>query len=252
MVDYKIVIPSYQRENLLKGKTLALLEKYNIAPERVFIFTASEEEKVKYETALADNPYGKNIILGVPTIGAQRNFIEQTFFNEGEYIVSLDDDLAGIYRLVDAKTLTDIDSFEEFILKGYDKMLEEKTKCWGIYAAGNPFFMQEMDEYTTDLCYIIASCYGFIVEKNDFLVRLTNHGEDYEYSIRQYIANKKIFRFNKITVKTKYFGTGGLEEFRNTQTIYDSLRKIEKTFPQFCSLYFRKNGRPELRLREKK
>lgn len=246
-LKYKLVIPSYKREDQLKDKTLKVIERYNIPAENVIVFVANEDEYERYSAALADHKYN-NIQLAVPTIGAARNYIEQEYFEEGDYIVSLDDDLTGIHRWVDEKTLVEVDDFEkELIIGGYEAMQREGSKCWGIYAAANPYFMS--DSHTTKLCYIIASCYGFIVEHNDFLKRETNHGEDYEYSIRQYIHNGKVFRFNNYTVKTKYFGTGGLEEFRNNKYVYDSIRKIEKMFPEHCSLYFRKGGRAELKMK---
>lgn len=247
---YKLIIPSYKRQDQLQDKTLKVLDRYNINPDNVIIFVANEEEEKIYKEALRNNKYN-NVQLAVPTIGAARNFIEQKYFNEGQYVVSLDDDLTGIYKMIDKKTLKEVDSFEdELIFKGYDLMKENGSKCWGIYAASNPFFMSH--SVTTDLCYIIASCYGFIVEHNEFLERKTNHGEDYEYSIRQYIHNGSLLRFNNYTVKTKYFGTGGLEEYRNNKYIYDSIRKIEKMFPKHCKLYFRKNGRAELKMKKQK
>ena len=42
MIDYQLAIPSYQRENTLKQKTLRLLARYNINPQRVTIFVADE------------------------------------------------------------------------------------------------------------------------------------------------------------------------------------------------------------------
>lgn len=250
MINYKLVIPSYKRYDQIADKTLRVISDYGINPDNVIIFVANDEEAIKYNDALRSNKYN-NIEIAVPTIGAARNYIEQKHFNPGDYIVSLDDDLTGIYKWVDKKTLKPATDFEkELIEGGYNLMQKENSKCWGIYAAANPFFMS--DGYTTDLCYIIASCYGFIVDHDSFLNRKTNHGEDYEYSIRQYIKNGRLIRFNNYTVKTKYFGTGGLEEYRNNKYIYDSIREIEKMFPKHCSLYFRKNGRAELRMKKQK
>jgi len=42
----------------------------------------------------------------------------------------------------------------------------------------------------------VASMFGVIVEHSDDLVRVTNHGEDYEYSIRQYIRNGAVCRLD--------------------------------------------------------
>jgi hypothetical protein len=39
----KIAIPSYQRSDQLKGKTLRVLEKHNIDPSMVDIFVANDE-----------------------------------------------------------------------------------------------------------------------------------------------------------------------------------------------------------------
>jgi hypothetical protein len=249
MIDYKLVIPSYQRSELLKDKTLKVLEKYNIPPDRVFIFVANETEKELYEHSLQGGLY-TNIVVGVPKIGKQRNFIEQEYFPEGTYVVSMDDDIQKLTKLRGTKLVELDDFYTELIEKGYNEMVKRGAKTWGVYAASNPFFMKE--RIYTELCYIIASTYGFICERDEFLVRETEHGEDYEYSIRQFIKNGGLVRFDYITPITKYFNKGGLEEIRNDQHIYTNIRKIEKMFPKHCELYFRKNGRPELRMKKLK
>jgi len=251
MIDYKVVIPSYQRENMIQEKTLLLLEKYSISPEKVYVFTANEQEQENYVKALKNNKYNQNIIQGVPTLRDQRNFVEQEYFKEGDYIVYMDDDIDSIKKKVGENKLAEIDNFEdELIFKGYEHMLEHNAFIWGLYAASNPFFMK--DRINTNLCYIIGALFAVRIQKDDFLKRITNHGEDYEYSIRQYIKNKSVVRFDTYTPITKYFSTGGLQEVRNDKYIYDSIRLIEKTFPNYCSLYFRKTGRAELKLKEKK
>lgn len=249
MIDYKLAIPSYQRSELLKDKTLMVLDRYDIPADRVHIFVADEKEKEIYQQALVGHRYN-NIVIGVPKIGRQRNFMEQEYFDEGTYVVSMDDDIQRLTKLRFDK-LVDLDDFyTELIEKGYNEMISSGSKCWGVYAASNPFFMNE--RIYTDLCYIIASTYGFICERDEFLVRETEHGEDYEYSIRQFIKNGKVIRFDYITPITKYFNKGGLEEIRTDKHMYDNIRKIEKMFPKHCKLYFRKNGRPELRLQKNK
>ena len=80
-MDYQIAIPSYKRPETIKKKTLKVLESYNIDPSRITIFVADENELVSYKKSLEDTPY-KNIVVGVHTIGAQRNFIEK-YYPEG-------------------------------------------------------------------------------------------------------------------------------------------------------------------------
>ena len=43
---YKVIIPSYNRSETLKNKTLLYLQKTNISPKNIFIYVANEEEKI--------------------------------------------------------------------------------------------------------------------------------------------------------------------------------------------------------------
>ena len=47
MHKYVIAIPSYQRDNTLKIRTLATLESYNIPTSIIYIFVANKKEKKK-------------------------------------------------------------------------------------------------------------------------------------------------------------------------------------------------------------
>ena len=248
MIDYQIAIPTYQRYELVKDKTLAFLAKHKIPKDRITIFVANEDEKEKYSKVVGDY----NIVVGVKGIGKQRNFIEQEYYDEGQYIVSMDDDIEDVKEKVSENTLGSVDSFYDTLIKrGWDEMKKNKAYVWGIYAAANPFFMKY--RVYTELSYIIASTYGFIVQHNKDLERTTEHGEDYEYTLRQYALHKKLVRFDWITVKTKYFHVGGLEEHRkeNTNNVENGISAIEKMFPQYCKKYYRKDGTPELRLNDK-
>ena len=75
-MDYKIAIPSYKRSETIKNKTLKLLNEYGIDNERITIFVANKEEESIYKDSLQDK---YKIVVGVPTIGKQRNFIEKYY-----------------------------------------------------------------------------------------------------------------------------------------------------------------------------
>lgn len=249
MVDYVLAIPSYKREKTIQKKTLKLLDEHNISPEKVVIFVANDEEKENYSKELQNHKYGKNIVVGVPTIGAQRNFIEN-YYPEGTKLMMFDDDLNGVYIKKD-KSLVPIDNLEkDFIEKGFMLCAEKNAKCFGLYAAANHFFMKH--RIYESLCYIPGGTFGVIVEHNEFLKRRLNHGEDYEYSIRQYVHNGILVRFDDITIKSAFFKEpGGLQTIRTKQYIYDSIKEIQDTFPELCKMYIRKStGNAELRLRD--
>ena len=251
MIDYQIACPSYQRSKTIQDKTFKVFEKHNIPPERVTVFVANEEEEAVYKEALAGHKYGGNIVVGVPTIGAQRNWIEK-YYPEGTYLMMFDDDIEQVQRRKDEKTLEPIDDlYTEIIEQGFKNCEELGAKTFGIYAAANAYFMK--DRVYSKLCYIIASMFGVICDHDKHLDRVTNHGEDYEYSLRQYVKHGVLCRLDKYTVKSNYYKEeGGLQTIRTEQYVHDSITKIAEMFPDLCSMYIRSStGHAELRLRDK-
>lgn len=245
-MDYKIAIPSYKRPETIKNKTLKLLNSYNIEKNKITIFVANEKEEKIYTETLGTE---YKIVVGVPTIGKQRNFIEK-YYKEGTKLMMFDDDIDAVMRKKITK-LVEVDDLEkEVIYKGFECCEKTKAKTFGIYAAGNPYFMKH--RIYTKLCYIIASMFGVVVEHDSFLKRVTNHGEDYEYSIRQYIKNKMLIRLDYITVKSNYYKeAGGLQTIRTPEYVYNSIYQIQSMFPQYCKMYIRQStGNAELRLKD--
>jgi len=247
-MDYKIAIPSYKRPDIIKKKTLSLLKKYNIDNNKITIFVADEDEKKIYKQSLK-NEY--KIIVGVHTIGEQRNFIER-YYQEGNKVMMFDDDLDGVYIKNDNKLELIKDLEKEFIIKGFKECIKNKANLFGLYAAANAYFMKY--RIYKKLCYIPGGVFGVIINHDSFLNRVTNHGEDYEYSIRQYIKNRILIRFDYITIKSKFFKEkGGLQTIRTKKYIFNSIHKIYNLFPEFCTMYIRKSsGNAELRLKDRR
>jgi len=56
-----------------------------------------------------------------------------------------------------------------------------------------------------------------------------------------------------MTVKSNYYKeSGGVQEIRTKKYVYESIKKIEDLFPQYCSMYIRKStGNAELSLKDK-
>ena len=251
MIDYKVAIPSYKRSKTVQDKTLKVLERYNVPPEKVTIFVADEDEYAVYTEALKTHKYGSNIVVGVPTIGAQRNFIEK-FYPEGTYLMMFDDDIEEVQRKCGEQDLEPIDDlYKEIIEQGFTQCEELGAKTFGIYAAANAYFMK--DRIYDKLCYIIASMFGVICDHDPELDRVTNHGEDYEYSLRQYRKHGVLCRLDNYTVKSNYYKEeGGLQTVRTKEYVYESIKKIEELFPDLCTMYIRSStGHAELKLRDK-
>ena len=250
-MEYSIAIPSYKRSKTIQDKTLKVFEQHQIDPAKVTIFVANDEEFETYSDAMKGHDYGSNIVIGVPTIGAQRNFIER-HYPEGTRLMMFDDDVQEVQRAKDTKTLVPIDSLEdEIIFQGFNEAEKTGAKTFGIYAASNAYFMK--DRIYTKLCYIIASMFGVIVDHDDALIRVTNHGEDYEYSLRQYVKHGVLCRLDNYTVKSNYYKEeGGLQEIRTKEYVKTSIEKIAELFPDLCTMYIRETtGHAELRLKDR-
>ena len=254
-MDYQICIPSYKRHDTVMKKTLAVLESYNVDPARIKVFVNAEEEGEyeNYTRTLATTDYTKDIevVKGVPTIGKQRNFIEK-WYPEGTYVMSFDDDIEEIQVKDGEQNLLRVEDFENDVVKrGFQACEDNNAKTFGIYAASNAYFMKHRTY--TKLCYIIASMYGFIADPDPSLDRVTNHGEDYEYSMRQYRKHGVVIRLDDITVKSNYYKEeGGLQTFRTAENIKESIEWIANEFDDLCSMYIRKStGHAELKLRDK-
>lgn len=244
--SYQIAIPSYRRPRTLKQKTLAMLNAYGISNSEVDVWLADAQQLSEYESEFEVNP--PNFIVGVPGIGPQRNRIEQ-HYEQGSRVLMLDDDLTGWQQATNPKTLEAVPDLRAIIQQGWQIADRIGAGLWGVYAVANPYFMKPRVQ--TNLCYVIGTVQGIICSRDPALIRVTSHGEDYEYSIRRYIKDGILARLDWLTVISNYFKEpGGLVSQRTPEMMFESIRRIEAMFPDFCKMYVRKStGNPELRLR---
>lgn len=252
-MDYIIAIPSYKRTEQICQYTLAVLREYAIPLERIHIWVANEEEEQAYRNAL-----GAEYIIRVGVIGLapQRNLIERSY-PEGTYLVMMDDDIRAIETLgsIEGPRFKPVDDLEHDVFERAFAACEESgARFWGIHAARNFGWMKQRSDKQPiykGLAYCVGSFFGVIVEHAKTLERQRSHGEDYEYTLRQYEWNGVVRRLDYITVRTKYYSEpGGLQLFRTDEMMEESIRYIAKRFAGLCKMYRRPNGQPELRLRD--
>ena len=94
MVNYVVAIPSYKRAEAISEKTLKTLKEGGVPKSRIYIFVANKAEAAMYEEAVDPQLYNE-IIVGKLGLINQRKFINK-WFKEGQYIISLDDDVEEI------------------------------------------------------------------------------------------------------------------------------------------------------------
>jgi len=218
----KIVIPSFQRHN--SHTTINQLKENNIDLSQVYLFLANEKEKELY---LENVPKEVNIIIGLEGIGNQRNFIDD-YFEEGEILVSMDDDIQKF--IIREKSLQKVlDDSIEYLTKS-------KYNLLGFPPLDNEFYYKNSKGYKEGLYFIIGAFYIYKIDKS--LKLSVDNMEDYERTLNSFEKYGKVIRCNDILFKTKYFGKGGMEVYRKQigyGNYYNTAINIQFKFPQYVN-----------------
>ena len=228
----KFVIPSYNRTN--KVKTLELLKKNNIDLKQIYIFVVEEE----YEEYKKHYPEYK-IIIGLKGLVKQRQFINN-YFKKGTKIVSMDDDLFAIRQFNEiegVKTLIDTD-LKAFISAGFKECLKVGSYIFGLYPNDN--YTRDMtDSITYDLNFIVGHLFGYINRHDDDLKIEYDQKEDYQRSLKYFLKDGVLVRFNNICCITNtYKNVGGMNTDINKR-IEDNNKIVNlllDTYPEYIRL----------------
>lgn len=242
---YVVVIPSYQRAELLKEQTLATLQKGDVSAKLIYIFVASKEEEKLYNDTIPKNMYNK-IVIGVKGINEQRKYIMK-YFPEKQQIVSLDDDIKSVVT-VNGSTVTNL---HDFFLEAFKEIKKNKLFMWGVYPCDNAFYMKGQKPTTTCLRFIIAALYGFVNRHDMILDSKIQEKEDVENSIKYYLRDGGVLRFNHIGIKTKFKNTkGGLGGIENRfKANKEAAEYLHAKYPEITRIKIRKNGMYEIVLK---
>ena len=245
---YVIAIPSYRRPHILVEKTLAMLRSTKIPLTRVYVFVADDEDLSAYKAALLPTI---RIIKGVKGITPQRRFIS-TYFPEGTHVVSIDDDVEAVYRLIDGKLLSIVqDGLDSFFVTAFKECKKNKRFIWGVYPTPNPFYMKARSPISTDFKFILGTFYGFINRHDPSLVPTVAEKEDFEVSALYSLKDGGTLRFNNICIKTRFHNaTGGLGAFKDRlETNEVAAKTLVTKYPDMFRIKVRKNGMYEVAVR---
>ena len=278
-MEYVVAIPSYQRPETLQNKTLRLLQDYEIEPERIHIFVANKKEEDNYRNSLEPESYHK-LIRGRKGVKNIRNFMSN-YFDEGQPIFYIDDDISQLFqnyndpRIKQKKVkrpriiprinsnydrsnnyLTKLPCLKSLIQKGFEEAQERKMDNWGIYPVENPYFMKPTsrnndDFISTKLNYLMGGLTG-VFNNREAEKRTLDDKEDYERSIKYYLKDDGVIRFNNVCARTNcYTEPGGMQVERTPERIHKSAVTLCDRYPELCSLNTqKKSGFSEVRLRD--
>jgi hypothetical protein len=219
---YQIAIPSLSRSELLKEQTLTTLEHHHIPISQITIFVI-ENEYEEYKNIFPDY----NIVIGYLGLIKQKQFIE-SYFPIDTNILYLDDDILHI----DLDTHTNLD---EFIQLAFNECRKQKSYIWSIYPVWNKFF-RENNSLSTSLKFCIGAFTGIINRKNNPIIKCSDR-EDVERTIKYFMRDGIVLRFNNVGYKTKFFNNGGLGMLKDRlQTIEQEVNYLSQTYSVFGSI----------------
>ena len=230
-MNWVLAVPSYKRADRLQKKTLTTLHDAKVPASRIYVFVVKDEEDV-YKEALDPKLYNK-IVVGELGIANQRRFITE-YFPKGKLIVYVDDDINKFVKRVNDKKLSNIADLPAFINHAFSVMKKEKAHIWGINPTPNPYYMTP--GYSTNLKYIAGGMYGIVNTKDPaYEVHYGDNQEDKERSIRYWIKDKIVIRFNDVSMKTTVYTPGGIlavqpDRIKRTK---EATEKLAKEFPEY-------------------
>ena len=253
MSDYVVCIPSYKRAELCKDKTLKTLHDHKIDSKRIYVYVANKEDYALYEQILDKNTYNKIIIRKLGLV-PQRQFIANQW-PDGKHIVFFDDDIQSIDLSLSVKFKKH--NLDFFIKQAFKECVKYKSYIWGVYAVYNPFFRKARKEMTTDLNYIVGAFYGIINRRSSTKIQLTitkenGQKEDVERTLKYFLNDGIVLRFNKIGFETKYYGKeGGLGKFEDRlKPMMEASKRLKKEYGEYGDIKVRGNGMAEFVLKK--
>ena len=247
-MPWKLAVPSYRRAETIAKKTIPLLQRHGVDPGRVTVFVADTAEEARYKKSLPA-AYRGRIVVAVPGMGAVRRFI-QAYYEEGDEVVSIDDDIDEVWVQVSRKEKRPITNLGGFFDEAFSTTAALGAKLWGVYPVDNPYFMRRT--VSTDLKYIVGCLWGCVNSRDSRVSVSLDDKEDFERTILFYLRDGRVARFNYICPTTAYYGEpGGMQVERTTKRITESAKELVARYPSLCKLFTSKSrGVSEVRLRD--
>ena len=210
-------------------------------PSQITVFVIQEE----YEEYRAALPEAIKVVVGVRGIIQQRKFIHH-HYSEGTNLVCIDDDIEAIDI-----TLGNFGDLNSFIISAFDDLDEKDAYLWGVYPVWNKFFRQQRPHTSDGLTFIIGCFYGIRIRHDADLETTVSTGEkeDAERTLRHYIKDGCVVRYNRIGVKTKFFSKGGIGLYKERkESVKADTFRMAEAFSTYGKWVERKNGKFEFKL----
>jgi hypothetical protein len=205
----------------------------------ITIFVANSDEELLYKSEIPDY----KIVVGVPTLVEQRNFITD-YYPEGTHLVCCDDDIKKLDMLTRRP-------LKEIIEQMFELCRFELVNLWGVYPVhtSNNFYLKE--RVVKGLKYCVGCLCGII---NDHKARipsaLKGPKDDKWRTLYFYKRDGAVLRYEGLSIYTNYYGKGGLSEYRTLESEAEETKLVVKEFDDIASYKVKKNGHAEVVFRD--
>lgn len=259
-MQWRYVIKSKDRTDVLKTKTYSFLKKYGVEDKDIDIFVSTNDNFRDYKLCFPDC----KIIRGPLGIANIDNFIVD-YYEEKQHYIYLNDDIRDIKFAKDSKTLvsladtTDnaIATFKNFISMHFYNMKKLNISYGGLYPVMNPYFMRGCkDTFRTDLC-LIMDPFSFVI--NNKKIKLNNFYldddfnenmySDFEKTILHFETNGALYRLNHYSLDVLYFN-GKDTSNRTAERAPLAAELMLAAYPEYLqNIKYLKNGFCSLRFK---
>lgn len=198
---------------------------------------------------------GAHLHYGPIGLHNMRNHIMR-YFPVGTEMVCMDDDIEDLMYMKEDVSIENVKSAKRYPLHSYpanyfftwmantfEWMKANHIHMFGIYAVKNGYFMKSLPPITTDLRFCVGTFWGCI-NRHDISITMEEK-EDVERTLKCFLRDQSILRFNHIAPVTKYYKTkGGMQAHGVDRKVaaQESAHKIVATYPQLCTLYTAKKS----------
>jgi hypothetical protein len=236
---FNIAIPTHRRHSVIKKLTLSAIE--GIECKSIKIFVSDDDDYNLYRQELPDYEI---IICSTTNVRDKFNFI-QSYYDDGEFVMVIEDDIAEIQTIKGISVSAAI----KFI---YQYCLSSQIKSFGVYPSSNKFFMSKSIEI--GLTYLVANLFGFVSTRDNRLLCSLPTKNDYERSVKYSEVYGKVARFNFVSCRTNNYGNkGGMQVISNRAKLEDyASEELCKLYPDIFSINLsRKSKYKELKMNKK-
>lgn len=242
-----VAIPTSNRIDRLRDSTLPLLINGGVPPEIITLFVPDAGQAAEYMAAFGHT--GVQIQYGHGRgMREARNAIASAY-PTGTRLVQIDDDIRGIFRYVDEKTLAPAASVDELFS---ECSAEAAGSLWCVYPVPNPFFMK-LGRIRRGLWYAEGCLFGYTVRNEEHEYVDLDDKEDFERSIRFFLRDGEVVRFDDITFRTRYYSEpGGMQDYRTPDTIRRGAQTLAELYPDLAEARLAKSGRWEVKLKDRR